>query len=433
MEHNERSPEAVEAPDVIARFYDEHPYPRPVDDLDEQLGLIQNVERRRAEYHLLWSMRPFREELDVLVAGCGTSQAVRHALRWPEGRVVGIDVSETSLHHTEELGRRYDLENLAVHPLPIERVGELEQSFDLIVCTGVLHHLADPDGGLRALRAVLRPGGVMLMMVYAPYGRIGVSMMQEYSRRLGIGTSDEELRDLARTLAEIPRDHPLTNPLRDTPDFRSRAGLADALLNPRDRTYSVPELFDFIGRSGLAFSRWYRQAPYLPQCGAIATTPHAPRLESLPEPEQFAAMELLRGSMSRHSALLHRDDDDTAKVRVSFEGGGWWDSIPIPLPNTIQVEERLPTGAAAVLINRSHTFSDLTLPITPAEKELFAAIDGQRTVAESATEADVDGAEHQLAVRAFFQRLWRYDQIVFDASHSQSGTTAGRSRSRPTG
>jgi hypothetical protein len=64
------------------------------------------------------------------------------------------------------------------------------------------------------------------------------------------------------------------------------------LLNPRDRAYSVPQLFNFIERAGLSFGRWYWQAPYLPQCGAIATTPHAKRLLELPEQEQYNAMEL---------------------------------------------------------------------------------------------------------------------------------------------
>ena len=77
-----------------------------------------------------------------------------------------------------ELQRKYNLQNLELHQLPIERVGEIGRSFDLVVCTGVLHHLPDPDDGLRALRDVLRPGGAMRLMVYARYGRAGIYMMQ---------------------------------------------------------------------------------------------------------------------------------------------------------------------------------------------------------------------------------------------------------------
>ena len=173
--------------DPVVEFYEEHPYPPPVADLDADLADWAEPERRRAEYHLLFPTQSFREDLDVLVAGCGTFQAARHAVRWPAGRIVGIDVSATSIEHTVQLQLRHDLTNLRVEQLPVEKAANLDGDFDLIVCTGGLHHLLDPDEGLRTLRNVLRPGGVMLIMVYAPYGRAGVAMMQEYSRLHGIG------------------------------------------------------------------------------------------------------------------------------------------------------------------------------------------------------------------------------------------------------
>jgi hypothetical protein len=73
----------------------------------------------------------------------------------------------------------------------------------------VLHHLAGPDVGLRALRSVLKPEGAIYLMVYAPYGRTGVYMLQDYCRRLGIATSDQDIQDLIATLKELPQHHPL--------------------------------------------------------------------------------------------------------------------------------------------------------------------------------------------------------------------------------
>ena len=137
--------------------------------------------------------------------------------------MTGIDFSATSVRCTEELKRKYNLNNLQVRQLPIERVSELETSFDQIVCTGVLHHLADPDAGLSALRGVLKPdGGAMHLMVYAPYGRTGIYMLQEFCRRIGIRATDEEIRDLIAALKALPPGHPLETLLREAPDFRRR-------------------------------------------------------------------------------------------------------------------------------------------------------------------------------------------------------------------
>ena len=262
--------------DEVRDFYERMPYPAPVAHLDENQPLDPG--RRRAEFHLLWPDRPLSDEQTILIAGCGTSQAARYARRQPAARVVAIDVSDTSLRHTRELKHRHHLDNLELHQLSIERVQELSLAFDLVVCTGVLHHLPDPDRGLRALREVLNPLGAMRLMVYARYGRAGIYMLQEYCRLLGVDASAAELRDLRATLDGLPADHPIAGTLRKAKDFRTPDAMADALLHPLDRAYTVPEVYDWLERCGMSFGRWIEQAPYLPRCGAVARSPHAARL-----------------------------------------------------------------------------------------------------------------------------------------------------------
>jgi len=398
----------------VRDFYDRYPYPQPVDSLEEYRRLWQEPQRRRADYHLFWPDRSYGEDRSILIAGCGTSQAAKHAMRWPAAQVTGIDFSATSVRCTENLKRKYDLDNLQVHQLPIERVSDLDMSFDQIVCTGVLHHLADPDAGLRALRNVLKPDGAMHLMVYAPYGRTGVYMLQEFCRRVGIQATDAEIWDLIAALEALPPGHPLETLLREAPDFRREAALADALLHPQDRAYSVPQLFDFIKRGGLIFGRWVRQAPYTPHCGVMAHIPQASRLAQLPLAEQYAAVELFRGTMVRHSVVAYRDDSPGGPQRVRFAGDAWLGYVPIRMPDTICVQEQLPVGAAAVLINQTHTYRDLILPIDSTEKRLFDAIDGTCSIGNIVKKMSPSSQAISLldVARPFFERLWWYDQIV---------------------
>ncbi len=138
--------------------------------------------------------------------------------------------------------------------------------------------------GLRSLRAVLAQDGALHVMVYAAYGRAGVYMMQEYCRLLGVRANEEELRELGAALGALSPDHPIAAIASRAKDFRQPNALADALLHPNDRAYTVPQLRAWIERCGLSFARWREQALYLPRCGAIAGMPHAPRLVSLPLP-----------------------------------------------------------------------------------------------------------------------------------------------------
>jgi hypothetical protein len=82
------------------------------------------------------------------------------------------------------------------------------------------------------------------------------------------------------------------------------------------------------------------------------------------------------------------------------------------------VEERLPPGAAAVLINPSHTYTDIYLPIDTEEKRWLDSIDGRKTIGEilGTPTPGSQGLSRLDLGRRFFERLWWYDQVVLDAS-----------------
>ena len=127
--------------------------------------------------------------------------------------------------------------------------------------------------------------------------------------------------------------------------------------------------------------------------------------------------------MVRHSAVLYRNDNPGGHLRpVNFAGdagpGAWPGYVPIRMSDTICVQERLPPGAAAVLINQTHTFRDLILPIDSIQKRWFDAIDGSSSIG-----AIVDQMPSALRspgqrddARTFFERLGWFDQVVFDIS-----------------
>jgi SAM-dependent methyltransferase len=394
--------------DAVSRFYNDHPYPPPIADLETYRRGWSDGSRRRIEHFRLWPNIPFREDHSILVAGCGTSQAAKYATRYPRARVVGIDVSVASIRATLDLAARHELTNLDVHQLAIEDVGSLGASFDHIVCTGVLHHLDDPAVGLAALSSVLAPLGAIDLMLYARYGRTGVAMIQEYCRMLDVRPQPDAIGDLVASLRELPVGHPIGHLLRNTPDFADDDALADALLNPRERSYSVPEVFDLLDESGLRFRRWVRQAPYRPHCGVISELAHGRQIASLPPAEQFAALELFRGTMVRHSLIACRADDP--RTELSFSGSDWSGFVPHRVATVAVIEDKLPAGVAVALLNRAHTYPDLVMFATAAERAIFEAIDGRRTLREISEISEISGDA------SFFERLWWQDLIVIDAS-----------------
>jgi hypothetical protein len=132
--------------------------------------------------------------------------------------------------------------------------------------------------------------------------------------------------------------------------------------------------------------------------------PHGGQIASLPPAEQFAALELFRGTMVRHSLIASRDDDP--RVEPSFESVDWRGFVPHRVATAAVIEDKLPAGVAAALLNRAHTYPDLVLFATATERAMFEAIDGHKTIGQIGGTA------------SFFERLWCQDLIVIDASNS---------------
>jgi hypothetical protein len=78
---------ATDTADAVRAFYERHPYPAPLANLDRHRELYRNPDRRRATSLLLWPTEKPRVDREILVAGCGTSQAAIHALREPGAQI----------------------------------------------------------------------------------------------------------------------------------------------------------------------------------------------------------------------------------------------------------------------------------------------------------------------------------------------------------
>jgi hypothetical protein len=124
-------------------------------------------------------------------------------------------------------------------------------------------------------------------------------------------------------------------------------------------------------------------------------------------------MELWRSLIGSHTFVAHRNDMNNDGLEVRFDNEQYLRYVPIRLPWTMCAQERVPLGAAGVLVNQAHQYHDLFLVIDMPEKRMFDAIDGRRSVSEIISK--VGGTASRLA-RVFFEKLWRYDQVVFDTS-----------------
>ena len=116
----------------------------------------------------------------------------------------------------------------------------------MILCTGVLHHMADPGAGLSALRDVLAPDGVMVLMLYGATVRTGVYMLQDALRRMGIEQTAEGVAKVRRIIAELPGRHYVQDYIGAAEELKADAAIVDTFLHPQDRAFTIPQIFQLV-------------------------------------------------------------------------------------------------------------------------------------------------------------------------------------------
>jgi SAM-dependent methyltransferase len=371
--------------------YEAFPYPeRDPDDERKRLVRTWLDDLPMVNHYGCAGRQAFGNDFRVLVAGGGTGDAtifLAEQLREVNAEVVHLDFSVASTAVARRRAQVRGLVNVrfveaSLFDLPTLGLG----SFDYINCAGVLHHLSDPDAGLRALLSVLADGGVLGLMVYATTGRTGVYQMQSLLRLIDAGEADAGARieDAKQVLSAAPRTNWFKRGEDLYGDHRSNdAGLHDLLLHAQDRSYSVGELHDWIVRGHglhLEFTDVQRgPSAYLPH---LRMGTHPPRvlakIRALPLERQQAIAELLCGDIKTHSFYATRGS------RVAPYGDA--DYVPFLFHEPVtgaQLAEVFARGKGRPFA-LDHAHSGVSVMVSPGRfaPAILARIDGKRTFRE---------------------------------------------------
>ena len=243
----------------------------------------------------------------IWVAGCGTNQALITALRFPEAEVLGTDASARSLEICAENAAAVGAGNLTLTQEGIASAG-YENRFDYVVCTGVIHHNPEPEKCLARLAAALRPTGVLELMVYNRFHRLGPTAFQAAMRVFEddphtTGRQADRLDLAGRLAAAVPKGSVLATDLADY-DNPSDAAWADTWINPCEHSYTVDGLWAMADGCGLVV-----QTPTPSGLGDAATVDAGwfldladadlrARYAALPDRARWQAVNLLRHDRS---------------------------------------------------------------------------------------------------------------------------------------
>jgi 2-polyprenyl-3-methyl-5-hydroxy-6-metoxy-1,4-benzoquinol methylase len=220
----------------VRRFYAAVPFPG-YGPRDSYSGL-----RARA------SRSPFARSLDaaipddasVLEMGCGTGQLSLFLAS--AGRlVVGADLTRPALELAQDAANRFGVGGVRFVETDVRAPGLRSEGFDVVVCSGVLHHTPDPRASFATLSKLVRPGGVIVVGLYNALARLPLR-----ARRVVARLSNYRW---------IPGD-PVLRERRNEPD-RREAWIRDQYRHVEEHRHTVGEVRGWFRDAGLTWVRAY--------------------------------------------------------------------------------------------------------------------------------------------------------------------------------
>jgi 2-polyprenyl-3-methyl-5-hydroxy-6-metoxy-1,4-benzoquinol methylase len=237
----------------VQQQYEEHPYPRWLKVRPATTAVSIDAYLRgnfpRSSFRALGKTTG----LDYLMAGCGTGQTTIEAARLIRGvKILAIDLSVACLAYAKHKAAEFGHSDIEFAQADILELHSLHRTFDVINCSGVLHHLAKPMAGWKVLLSLLRPGGFMRVGVYSEIARRNSTAARAFLTARGFRPTVEDIRRCRQEILDLPDRNPIKIEARNS-DFFTLSGCRDWLFHVQERPLTLPEIARFLSENALDF------------------------------------------------------------------------------------------------------------------------------------------------------------------------------------
>ncbi len=217
----------------IKAFYEENPFPN-YDGVQNFGDLVVRGEKNPFAKGLLESIG-FNKL--VLECGCGTGQ-LSHFLSLNNNHVLGIDLSLSSLklaidHKIKNAVPRVGFVQMNIFDLGIE-----DNSFDVVISSGVLHHTKDARKAFAEIVKKAKPGGLIVVGLYNSYARIPTWIRSKLIRVFGTKI-----------------DYVVRNRIRDA--RKADIWVKDQYYNPHETWHSIGEVMEWFDENKVSYLNAY--------------------------------------------------------------------------------------------------------------------------------------------------------------------------------
>jgi tetratricopeptide (TPR) repeat protein len=226
---------------MVKAQYEDNPYPRWSSTILRKpisvMTFINSISRNPETACTVFPSNP-----KILIAGCGSGRhAIGAARRFANSEILAIDLSRTSLAYAIRKAKELDIRNITFAQADILELSCLNRKFDVIECSGVLHHMKDPLAGWKVLIDILEDHGYLQIGLYSEIARRCIVAAREIVSANKYPPTPQGIRQLRRYIFN-QKNNALLRQILNFRDFFSMSGCRDLIFNVQEHRFQLPQI-----------------------------------------------------------------------------------------------------------------------------------------------------------------------------------------------
>ena len=216
----------------VKLFYENTPFPN----YEGCTTLTDLVSQAEKSYFPNWLNNSIPYKSKVLEIGCGTG-LLSNYLSLGSRTVFGTDICNNSLDLANNFKLKNGIDRVGFYQMNLFYPVFKKESFDYIICNGVLHHTNDPIIGFSRISSLLKEDGYIILGLYNKYGRIIQDLRKIINKITNIDISiiDPQLKKIRNI------------------ESKRKAWYLDQYKHPHESTHTINEVIKWFNNNGINF------------------------------------------------------------------------------------------------------------------------------------------------------------------------------------
>jgi SAM-dependent methyltransferase len=152
---------------------------------------------------------------------------------------------------------RLGIDSVDFFELDLLNVEALGKKYDVVESMGVLHHMSDPEEGVRALLKVIKSGGYLKLGLYSELARRNIVQLRDLYLESGMKATDENIRAIRKKVIESSNARDGFAVMNRFIDFYSMSACRDLIFHEQEHRFTVPQIKSLLDKYNLKFLGFY--------------------------------------------------------------------------------------------------------------------------------------------------------------------------------